>query len=148
MPAATNGVNQELRLKWTKSRPEGYSKRETGEYIGGVVPEQELDQDGRTAEKPNVDPRAPGDDRVGREAHNGQQDPEQDPTDHGHCGQGQGYPEPLQDAGRKEIVVYDVPLETFLGNAVPLDVGEEQRMYGHYGQETDHRRRHPASRVA
>ena len=33
-------------------------------------------------------------------------------------------------------------------NAVPFDVGEEQRMYGHHGQEADHHRRHPAARVA
>ena len=40
--------------------------------------------------------------------------PMQDAADHGHRGQGQGEPEPLQEPGREEVMVYDVPLEAFL----------------------------------
>ena len=63
-----------LRLKWTKRGPERHTEAEGRENVRGVIPEQELHQDRRAAEEPDVDPGAPGDDRVGGQAHDGQDD--------------------------------------------------------------------------
>ena len=62
----------------TRSR-ERDAERETAGRSDRVEPEEELDQHRGAAEEPDVDPAAPRDDRVGGQAHDGEQDAEHDP---------------------------------------------------------------------
>ena len=73
------------------------------------VPEQDLHQQRGAPEEPDVEPAGPRDEPVGRQAHDGQDDPQEDPDDHRHHGQPDGLDDAPHDPRVEQIVADDVP---------------------------------------
>ena len=104
-----------------------------------VVPEEDLDQHGRSAEEPDVEPAHARQDRIHREAHDGEEHAEGDADRHRDDRELERDEDPVEDRGEEEVLADDAPAQSWRGG--------KGVQHARGGREHDHRG-DPSPRVA
>ena len=119
--------DQRVRVRVDERRPERDPEVDRRVQRRDEVPEQQLDQQRRAAEEPDVEPAGTGDQRVRREPHHRQQHPEDDPDQHREHRQLDRDQDAVQDPRVEQVLPDDVPLEARVGDDRADDRGRHEQ---------------------
>jgi len=128
-----NGLINVFASAWMNDGPNGIRVQRRD-----VIPEEQLNQDGRAAEEPDVERAGRGHQPVGRQAHDCQQDAQRDADRHRDRRQLDRHAQTAEDARVEQVIADDTPLEVRVGG---------DRAYDRDRHDEHDGRRHPAPRT-
>jgi len=129
--AARNGGDERVRVAVDEHRPaERDPERDARIERRDEAPEEDLHEHRRAAEEPDVDPARPRDERVRRQAHDGEHDAERDADRHRDDGELERQDEAAEDPGVEEVVADRPPLEARVRRDRVGDGDEDEQQDG------------------
>ena len=113
--AAMNGVITVFVSPLAKSGPNGMPRLISGRTRAEEEPEEQLHQDRRAAEEPDVACRGPAQHRVLREPHHREHSAQHDPDEHRDDRQLQRHQQTPHDRRLEEVAEHQVPVQRLVG---------------------------------